>query len=156
MGLFNDVFGIISVKILTIAKSREWAQLVHSVEKQINNVTISIDNVLEMYKLNSPELTKKLIERVGRDISYHENQVFVLRRMNEMGKKSGLIIGSITRASDAHLKKALLNMLKRVEQFTVIALEIVPNWPDITERISKETKLEVATHFNLTGEQNWK
>ena len=141
--------------IFLLGKSREWVQLVDSVEKQINNVAISINNVLEMYKLNSPELTKELIERVGRDISYHEKQVFVLRHMNELGKKDGKIIGSITRASDTHLKKALLNMLKKVEQFTVIALEIVPNWPDITERISKETKLEVAAHFNLTGEQNW-
>jgi hypothetical protein len=137
---------------LSLGNSKEWAQIVKISEGEINYVAESIDILFEMYKKDSPNLTQEIIERVGRDISYQENSVFILRYLNKVAQDEGTVMASIGRASERHLENALAHLLSKVEKFTIVALERVPNWPEISVRISKETKMQVAKDYKLSGE----
>lgn len=150
MGLFNDVFGGNSEKKLAIAKSKDWTNYLYSVETQVKEVADSIDDVLKMHKLQSFLLSKEMIEKVWQNISYQENQVFILRSMNEQMQKDGRVITSFARTNDYRLEKVQLIMIRKVEQFNIVAEEKVPDWPVMREKISTEMKLTVKAQLHKT------
>lgn len=138
MGLFNDVFGGNSEKKLAIAKSKDWTNYLYSVEAQVKVVANSIDDVLKMHKLQSFLLSKEMIEKVWQNISYQENQVFMLRSMNEQMQKDGRVITSFARTNDYRLEKVQLNMIRKVEQFNIVAEEKVPDWPVMRRKFQRK------------------
>jgi hypothetical protein len=148
MGLFNDVFGGSAEKKLAIAKSKDWTNYLYSVEAQVKEVANSIDGVLKMQQ--SFLLSKEMIEKVWQNISYQEHQVFMLRSMNEQMQKDGRVITSFARANDYRLEKVQLNMIRKVEQFNIVAEEKVADWPIIREKISTEMKLSAKAQLYRT------
>ena len=150
MGLFNDVFGGNAEKKLAIAKSKDWTNYLYSVEAQVKEVSNSIDVVLKMYPLGSALLNKEMIEKVWRNISYQENQVSILRSINEQMQKDGRVTTSFARTNDYRLEKVQLNMIRKAEQFNIVAEEKVPDWPVIREKISMEMKLTVKAQLHKT------
>jgi len=150
MGLFNNVFGGNSEKKLAIAKSKDWANYIQSIEAKVNEVSNSIDVVLKMYPLGSALLNIEMIEKVWQNISYQEHQVFILRTMNEQMQKDGRVISSFARANDYRLEKVQLNMIRKVEQFNIVAEEKVPDWPVMREKISTEMKSTVKAQLYRT------
>jgi len=150
MGIFNDFFGGNPEKKMAIAKSKDWTNYLYSVEAQVKEVSNSIDDVLKMYPLGSALLNKEMIEKVWRNISYQEKQVSILRSMNEQMQKDGRVITSFARANDYRLEKVQLNMIRKSEQFNILAEQKVPDWPVIREKISTEMKLTVKAQLHKT------